>query len=233
MRRPEPNPAARRARRLLVAVLCSTAAAAASAPGPGGRAIAAPTHGMQMVGNMAPYPDLEAAGRRNVRRARQLLRASRRTAHRFDTMAKARRLGYQFRRARRPGFVHLRKNGTRFWGGFLDGNTPQALVFWCPTVGRCTLTTYMYRAPGGPPPSTWHDLLQWHRHARRPTVTWSTHVWLVSHTREGFATCAPMQALETDLGIHDEPYHAIAVDRPCPTDGSSGGSMPGMDDASG
>jgi hypothetical protein len=187
---------------------------------------------MQMVGNMHPYPDLERAGRANVRRARALLRASRATARRFGTMAKARALGYEIDKLIRPGFTHMRKNGRRFWGRFLDADAPQALLFWCPAKGRCVLTTYMYRAPGGPPPSTWHDLLQWHRHARTPTSAWSMHVWLVRHPRAGFATCAPMQALARALGIVEVPhYRAIRVDRPCPDDPvppGDDGTMPPM-----
>jgi hypothetical protein len=176
---------------------------------------AAMPHHTEMVGNMAPYPDLEGAGKRNVRRARHLLRASRATARAFDTVNEARRLGYKIRRRFRPGFTHLRKNGTRFWGSLFDPSAPQSLVFWCPAKGRCTLTTYMYRAPAGNPPSTWRDLLQWHRHGHTPTSTWATHVWLVPRVRSAFATCAPWPALRAAFGIEQVPYHAIAPDRPC------------------
>jgi hypothetical protein len=120
----------------------------------------AATGDMTMVGNMQPYPDLDYAGRRNVRRARRLLRASRRAARGFSTITKAERRGYEVGRRFRPGFTHLRKHGTRFWGHVFDPSAPQALVFWCPSHGRCTLTTYMYRAPAGDPPRTWRDLLQ-------------------------------------------------------------------------
>lgn len=198
---------------VLVAAALLVAAAAAVEPAAGHA-----DRKMQMVGNMDPYPDLSRAGRRNVRRARRLLRASRSSAHAFDTMAKASRLGYRVKRRFRPGFTHMRKHGTRFWGRVFDPSAPQSLVFWCPSHGRCTLTTYMYRAPGGNPPSTWHDLLQWHRHARTRSGTWATHVWLVEHTREGFATCAPWKALTTSLRIEQEPYRAIEADRPCKDD---------------
>jgi hypothetical protein len=164
--------------------------------------------GMQMVGNMAPYPDLNAAGAENVARARRLLRASRAAARRFDTTAKARRLGYVPGRAGfvRPGFTHLRKHNVRFWGRLLDPAAPQSLVYWCPTAGRCTLAVFMFRAPGGMPPDTWGDILQWHRHNAIPRATWMTHVWLVRDLPDAFATCAPMPALARDLGIRDEPY---------------------------
>src|SRR3954471_5477930 len=75
---------------------------------------AAHEHGaMVMVGNDQQYPDLGNAGARNVARARSILRASLGTMHRFDTVAKARRLGYKVGAEgfSRPGFTHLRKRG--------------------------------------------------------------------------------------------------------------------------
>jgi hypothetical protein len=179
---------------------------------------------MIVVGNMEPYPDLHRAGRRAVSKARNLLRASRRTAHRFDTLTEAKRLGYKISRWLRPGLTHVRKNDRRFWGRVFDARAPQALVFWCPARGRCTLTAYMYRAPAGKPPSTWNKLLQWHRHDDTRTATWITHVWLVKHTREGFATCAPAEALRTALGIRlPRHYRAIKHDQPCPRRGEAPG----------
>ena len=127
----------------------------------------------------------------------------------------------------RPGFVHFRKGDTRFSGRMFDADDPPALVFWCPSHGRCTLAIYMYRAPAGKAPRTWGDLLMWHRHARTATASWMTHVWLLRHTRDGFATCAPAMALERDLGIHLEPYRTHVTDKPCKTEGA----MPGGDDA--
>lgn len=183
-------------------------------------AVAAPSHAaarmphMEMVGNMRPYPDLRQAGRRNVRRARHLLHASLRSASAFDTLVEARRRGYRATGWHRPGFTHLRKNGVRFWGRVFDARAPQAVLVWCPADGRCTLTTYMYRAPIGAPPSTWHDLLQWHRHGRK--ATWMTHVWLVPRTRDAFATCAPWPALKAEYGLTRVAYRAIKPDRPCP-----------------
>jgi len=110
----------------------------------------------------------------------------------------------------------MRKNGKRFWGRVFDPEAPQAVMFWCPTRGRCTLAAYMYRSPPGRPPSTWGDLLMWHRHRTTPTATWMTHVWLVERVREAFATCAPMEALRADLGIRHEPYERdIIEDTPC------------------
>ena len=85
-----------------------------------------------------------------------------------------------------------------------------------PLGGPFTLAAYMYRAPAGDPPSTWGDILQWHRHAGSSAATWATHVWLVGHTREGLATCAPMKALSEMLGIVVEPYVSTPLDRPCP-----------------
>jgi hypothetical protein len=200
------------------------------AAGDAGSAARTAKMGMEMVGNTKPYPDLERAGARNVRRARHLLHASRRSSHRFNTIAKAKRLGYVIRRWIRPGFTHARKNATVFWGRLFDADAPQALVFWCPSHGRCTLTTYMYRAPAGRPPSTWRKLLQWHRHDDTESATWMTHVWLVKSVRKGFATCAPMAALVAELGIHQEPYKAIHPDKPCdrPRHGDHDEQMPGM-----
>jgi hypothetical protein len=88
----------------------------------------------------------------------------------------------------------------------------------------------MYRAPPGTPPGTWGDLLMWHRHGLTATASWMTHVWLVRHVREAFATCAPMAALEMDRRIRSEPYKAdVSEDRACKTERSGGnGSMPGM-----
>jgi hypothetical protein len=167
-----------------------------------------------MVGNMKAYPDLERAGQRNLRRARRLGRASRRTARRFDTLAEANRSGYETGHMARPGFVHARKHGPRFWGRILDPAAPQALVFWCPRHGRCRLTTYMFRAPAGSPPSTWRRLLQWHRHG--PRGTWMTHVWLLPGTRAAFATCAPWPALERSLGLRRVRYRSHFNTEPCP-----------------
>jgi hypothetical protein len=87
----------------------------------------------------------------------------------------------------------------------------------------------MYRAPDGPPPGTWGDLLQWHRHGMKRSSAWMTHVWLVPHLREGFATCAPMAALEAAYGIQEEHYHAIKIDKPCPEDDAMGDDPGAMD----
>jgi hypothetical protein len=211
--------------RVLLVALCIAPVAAASARA-GDRAAAehagagAAMQRMTMVGNMDPYPNLERAGQSNVRRARRLQRASRATMHRFDTLAKARALGYATRRMRRPGFVHARKLGTRFWGRKFDPTAPQALVFWCPARGTCALTTYMYRAPAGRPPSTWGDLLQWHRHGDRST-TWMTHVWLLPHTRPAFATCAPWSALMDAYDLKQPArYHHDMTDEACRDEGA-------------
>lgn len=198
------------------AVLAGALAVALAAGAPAG--LAHRSAGMrghvEMVGDMNEFPDLAAAGHRNVARARRLLRASRRSAPRFDTMAEAERLGYRIDRFMRPGFVHMRKYGARFWGRKFDADAPQAILFWCPSRGACTLAAYMYRAPGGRPPSTWGDLLMWHRHGQTATATWMTHVWLLRSLRRAYATCAPADALEHDLKIRLEPYPwAVATHR--------------------
>jgi hypothetical protein len=173
-----------------------------------------------MVGNMQPYPNLKRAGPRNVRRAQRLKRRSLATAARFDTFAEARALGYVIGSAHLPGFVHARKFGYGFWGKLLDPDAPQALVYWCPKSRHCTLTTYMFRAPAGRPPSTWRKLLQWHRHGDRST-SWMTHVWLVPKTRQAFATCAPWAALSMKYGIKQPRHYNHHVnDEPCPDDNS-------------
>ena len=179
-----------------------------------------PGHGHSTtVGNMEAYPDLERAGERNVRRARRLHRASRRNARRFDTLAEARKLGYRVRRMWRPGFVHARLNGPTFSGRTLDPAAPQALVYWCPRRGPCTLTTYMFRARPGAAPATWHQLLQWHRHG--PGGTWMTHLWLLPDLRSAFATCAPWAELERIYDLRQRRYRADLATEPCPTEPGS------------
>lgn len=219
----------RRAPRRLVGAVCAAAVIGAGAVGAAAD-VSGPlrtARDMPMVGNPHEFPDLAAAGHANVMRARRLLRASRRTAPRFDTPARAARLGYVVRRSMRPGFVHARKHGARFWGRKFDAAAPQALVFWCPSKGRCTLTTYMYRAPAAKPPSTWGDLLMWHRHGTTATASWMTHVWLLRRVSDGFATCANWTALERGLGIHRERYRPHDTGRPC----TGKDVMPGEDDA--
>jgi hypothetical protein len=205
-----------------VAVLLAVAAGTTAAP--------LHEHGpMMMVGNDQQYPDLGNAGARNVARARSILRASLGTMHRVDTVAKARRLGYKVGAEgfSRPGFTHLRKRGTRFWGRVLDAGAPQSVMFWCPARGRCTLAVYMFRAPPGDPPSTWGDLLMWHRHANTPTASWMTHMFLVRRVSEAFATCAPMVALQRDRGIRPAPFRAgIKENQPCDGEAPMQGEQP-------
>jgi hypothetical protein len=99
----------------------------------------------------------------------------------------------------------------RFWGRTFDPAHPQALVFWCPRQGACALANFMYRAPAGMPPSTWGDLLQWHRHGTGARSSWMTHVWLVKDVRTAFATCAPLAALERDLGLATTRWYPFTV----------------------
>jgi hypothetical protein len=209
-----------RAVAMAVAVAVVVAAVAGSAAFGDGRMPMNP--GMTMVGNLNDFPDVASASRADLRRARFLRAAAWRVAPRFNTLAKARSLGYQAQRLFRPGISHLRKEHTRFWGRVFDPNAPQALLFWCPTRGACALVAFMYRAPPGKPPSTWGDLLSWHRHGRMGT--WMTHVWLTRHTREALATCAPIQALAEARGITPEPYThgGSSMVMPC------SGQMPAM-----
>ena len=109
---------------------------------------------------------------------------------------------------------------------------PQALVFWCPTVGECRLAAFMYRAAPRKTPPTYGSLLGWHRHSEG--WSWMTHVWLTDTTRTSLAQCAPFNALHAhNPMLAWEPYQADVpmIDQPCPdTAGVPGGSadMPHM-----
>jgi hypothetical protein len=110
------------------------------------------------VGNHAPYPSLELASAAHRRRADALHLATNRKAGRFATVAMAEAAGYvadpSITPVYRPGIVHYRKNGPHFWGRVLDPRRPQALIFWCPPAGECSLVAFMYRAPAEPRPRT-------------------------------------------------------------------------------
>jgi hypothetical protein len=162
--------------------------------------------GMMMVGNPHQYPNLAKAGKANVAHARSVMQATLAKAARFNTVAKARALGYVPKvKLRRPGFTHFRKFGTRFWGAMFDAAAPQSLVFWCPSSGACKLALFMYRAPSGDPPDTWGNLLRWHRHAEN--ASWMMHLWLVDDVRLAYASCAPMNAVAKARGFTVEHYH--------------------------
>jgi hypothetical protein len=82
-----------------------------------------------------------------ARRLRKLKYDTRQNATRFDTIAKARRQGYELSTALGcPGMHHARKHGTAMWGKLLDATAPQSLVFWCDSSSHWTLAAFMYRA---------------------------------------------------------------------------------------
>jgi hypothetical protein len=176
--------------------------------------------GMMHLGNAAPYPMFRDAGRAHRRQARRLRLATLRNAVRVDTLEEATRRGYVPRAdispLYRPGLQHFRKRGPRFWGQVLNPRQPQALLFWCPSIGDCRLAAFVYRAPAGTPP-TYGGLLGWHRHV--PGGSWMTHVWLTAGTATSLAQCAPFNALHArDPGLAWEPYRADVpmIDEPCP-----------------
>jgi hypothetical protein len=182
---------------------------------------------MLHVGNVAPYPDITAASRSSRRKVRRLRRGTLRAATRFDTVAKATALGYvgdaTLSPLYRPGLQHYRANGPRYRGRVLDPRMPQALVFWCPSVGDCTLAAFMYRAPAKRAPA-YGGLLGWHRH--HPGTSWMTHVWLTPSARSALAQCAPFNALRAyNPSLAWEPFRVDVpiIDEPCPdTAGLSG-----------
>jgi hypothetical protein len=184
---------------------------------------AAPQHdGVGMhVGNPHPYPDLGKAKPAGRRRARRVHRAVRVAARRLDSLAEAARRGYVANPLvspiRRPGLTHYRRNGTRAWGGLLDPRRPQALIFWCPTAGECSLAAFVFRARPRTRPPLLGGILGWHRHARHGS--WMTHAWLTHRARTAFAQCAPIAHLQAyNAAIVPEPFlpDVPEVDAPCP-----------------
>jgi len=152
-----------------------------------------------------------------ARHLRALQYLSRRNASRFDTVAKARAQGYVVSTETGcPGLHHARKHGTTMWGRVLDSTAPQSLVFWCDSQEHYTLAGFMYRASGAKRPSTFGDMIQWHRHATTKTATWMAHIWLVTDPLSAFATCAPFRAFTADRTLRYEPYVVDAPpDKPC------------------
>src|SRR3954454_5590796 len=150
-----------------------------------------------------------------ARRLRRLKLLTRRSAKRFDTIAKARKQGYEVSTVTGcPGLHHARKHGTAMWGKVLDPTAPQSLVYWCDSNKHWTLAAFMYRAAGDQRPNTFNRLIQWHKHG--PTATWMTHVWLVSDPVAAFATCAPFPAFAADGIFSYEPFRVdTMVDQPC------------------
>jgi hypothetical protein len=182
---------------------------------------------MTRAGNRAPYPDLGRASAVNRRRAERLRAASNREAARFASVALAEAAGYvadpSISPVHRPGLVHYRKHGPRFWGRLLNPAAPQALVFWCPSAGECALAAFMYRALPRPLPPTYGHIVGWHRHD--PTAGWMTHVWLTDDPAATFAQCAPFAALGArNPALVYEPYEPDipGLDEPCPAQGGVG-----------
>jgi hypothetical protein len=174
-----------------------------------------------MAGNHAPYPPLELASARNRRRAEALRAATLAAAPRYATVALAEGKGYvadpTITPIYRPGIVHYRKNGPSFWGRVLEPRRPQALIFWCPPAGECSLVAFMYRVPADRRPPTYGGILGWHRHGLRGT--WMTHVWLTNDTRSSLAQCVPFNAVTAfNPLVVFEPYRADVpgIDEPCP-----------------
>jgi hypothetical protein len=194
---------------LAVALLASGSAAAQTDTG-------THDHGMFHMGNAAPYPQVREASRANRRKARRIRVATLRAAPRFDTVEEAARLGYvsnpELSPIYVPGLQHFRKPRTRTRKLFPA--LPPALVFWCPSVGDCSLAAAMYRAKD---PPTYGGLLGWHRHFDHGR--WMTHVWLTPSLHSTFAQCAPFNALHAHNPLLTwEPYRPDVpmIDEPCP-----------------
>jgi hypothetical protein len=190
-------------------------------PEPEGEAHAHGTGAMLYSGNRAPYPDLTRASATDRRRADRLRLASNREAVRFATVALAEAAGYvadpTITPIYRPGLVHYRKNGANFWGRLLDPTAPQALIFWCPTSGECSLAAFMYRAPARPLAPTFGHIIGWHRHV--PRGGWMMHAWLTGDLAASFAQCAPFNAMSAyNPSLVYERYQpdVPGVDEPCP-----------------
>jgi hypothetical protein len=173
------------------------------------------------VGNHAPYPSLELASPAKRRRADALRVATNQAAASFATVARAQAAGYVADPAITPvyvpGIVHYRKNGVHFWGRVLDPRRPQALIFWCPSVGECALVAAMYRAPAASRPPTYGGLIGWHRHGRHGT--WMTHIWLTDTLAPALAQCVPFNALSArNPRVVYERYRVDVpgIDAPCP-----------------
>ena len=174
-----------------------------------------------MAGNHAPYPALELASARNRRRAEALRLATIAAAPRYATVALAEHAGYiadpNITPVYRPGIVHYRKHGPSFWGRVLEPRRPQALIFWCPPAGECSLVAFMYRVPADRRPPTYGGIIGWHRHGVRGT--WMTHVWLTNDVTSSLAQCVPFNAVAAfNPLVAYERYRADipGIDEPCP-----------------
>jgi hypothetical protein len=182
----------------------------------GGEFRAQDASGHFLIGNPYEYAPNGVYGESiEARRLRALKYHTRQNAKRFDTIAKARKQGYELSTTTGcPGMHHARKHGTAMWGDLLDPEAPQSLVYWCDSQKHWTLAAFMYRADGKSRPSTYKRMLQWHKHG--PTASWMTHVWMVSDPRAAFATCAPFTAFQAAGIFTYEPYRVdTQVDTPC------------------
>lgn len=170
-----------------------------------------------LIGNPYEYAPASVRGSSlNARRLRALKYRTNQNAYRFDTVAKSRKLGYEISTVTGcPGLHHSRKHGTAMWGEELDPTAPQSLVYWCDAEKHWTLVAFMYRADGKTRPSTYGNMLQWHKHG--PTAHWMTHVWLdVPDPVDAFATCAPFNAFQRSNVLEYQPYTIDAqIDAPC------------------
>ncbi len=113
-----------------------------------------------------------------------------------------------------PRFWHMRINGARMWGRLLDPRHPQSIVFWCNSAGHFTLAAFMFRDEPNAKPPTFHNLIQWHKHA--PRATWMSHLWLVPDIRDAWSTCAPFKAFEAQgLFSYETFATSLHLDMPC------------------
>jgi hypothetical protein len=169
-----------------------------------------------LIGNPYEYAPLAVRGKSlNARRLRALKYHTGQNAKRFDTVAEARRQGYEISTVTGcPGMHHARKHGTTMWGKTLDPKAPQSLVYWCDAEGNYTLAAFMYRADGKTRPNTFGRMIQWHKHG--PTAHWMTHIWLVRDPVAAFATCVPFPAFAERGMFTYQPYAVdTQIDTPC------------------
>lgn len=181
-----------------------------------GTFVAQDSEGHFLIGNPYEYAPKRVNGTSlNARRVRRLKYLTRLNVRRFDTVAEATRKGYEMSTdGACPGMVHARKRGTVMWGKLLDPTAPQSLIFWCNSNNEYTLAAFMYRADPDSRPTTFGDIIQWHRHGR--DATWMTHVWLVPDPTAALATCAPFRAFEGVGAFSYEPFAIDArIDTPC------------------
>jgi hypothetical protein len=172
------------------------------------------------------YPDLAAAGQRQVSRAQALYDRTRAAAaRRFPTATAAVAAGYRPRREEaKDTLLHLNKRSYYRDRRVLDPMRPESLVYWHSGV-RWELVGVMYRASSrkAPPRTGAPKIARWHVHggcrAGRPRPgdryrrvcprgmrlaiggTLMMHVWLTNDLRSAFAMGPPDAELESDLGI--------------------------------